>query len=70
MTTDTQRELGILFGFVVIFLVVTAAYAVGWSYHAKREVRKEEERRELLTGKGFGSEKAAKADKVGNGADI
>jgi hypothetical protein len=50
--TDTQ--LGILFGFVGLFILAIATYSVLWKAYNKRDERLERERERSLLEKGFG----------------
>lgn len=51
---NLDDQLGILFGFVGAFIVVSTAYSILWFAKNKRSVQKEEERKAELIKRGFG----------------
>ncbi len=58
-----RTQLGILFGFVGIFIVLTISFGVIWVLYNKRQERKEEERRRMLIEEGWGSADAGLGEK-------
>ncbi|KAI9795765.1 MAG: hypothetical protein M1833_006858 [Piccolia ochrophora] len=62
MANMLAQELGILFGFVAVFLLSMAAYAVVWRLGQRRSEKKELERRQVLTEQGIGEKAVVDRD--------
>ena len=58
MVTKTSRELGIMFGFIGVFIFVFLGFAIAHHISSKRNAEKELQRARELTERGF-SEKGA-----------
>jgi hypothetical protein len=71
MTSQTRTELGILFGFVAIFLLVVTSYGAAWKLWNKKEETIEAERKAGLIERGFGPKGSLhNGEKVTGDADI
>ncbi|CZR58512.1 uncharacterized protein PAC_08404 [Phialocephala subalpina] len=64
---STRTQMGILFGFVAIFLVIGASYSIIWRMYNKREERQEAERKQALLDRGFGPLGGVKKVETGGG---
>jgi hypothetical protein len=56
------HELGIMFGFITLFVLATVVYYVMWQAGNKRDERTELGRREALAQKGFRTEKSGESE--------
>jgi hypothetical protein len=52
--SNTYQEIGVMVGFMAIFVIVIISFAVVWRSKNKRQAQKEEMRRRELNEKGFG----------------
>lgn len=48
------HEMGVMFGFIALFIIVTVAFAIFWVGKNKRQARAEHERQEALRQAGWG----------------
>ncbi|KUJ14112.1 uncharacterized protein LY89DRAFT_687362 [Mollisia scopiformis] len=69
-----STQMGILFGFVAIFIVILISYSTVWWLYNKREERQEAQRKQDLIDRGFGpsgySDEKKNIPAHGQGADI
>ena len=54
MTSETKTEIGIIFGFIAIFLLVITSYGIVWKLWNKKEAEREAARKAGLIERGFG----------------
>ncbi|KAI9848929.1 MAG: hypothetical protein M1830_001041 [Pleopsidium flavum] len=52
------HEIGVMFGFIGLMISAMGLYLVLWQLGQKRSARKEAERRQELSSRGFGGEKS------------
>jgi len=66
MVSNTDRQFGILFGFVGIFLLVTITYSASWMVINKREEIREAARQASMIERGYGpNDEEASIDEKG-----
>src|SRR5690554_894145 len=54
LEANINQEIGILVGFVALFMISTIAFSVGWNIKNKRQALKEVERQRVLNENGWG----------------
>lgn len=72
MTTTTNTQIAIIFGFVAAYIIAATLYGILWRLYNKREEKKEAERKRSLIERGFGAgevegEKGKSREGYGNG---
>lgn len=68
MATETQTQLGILFGFVGLLILFFIGFGIIWRMRNKREAKRELERKERIIEMGFGPKEMWEGEK-GKGRD-
>jgi hypothetical protein len=61
--SNTRQEIGVMVGFIAVFLLVIAAFTVTWRRKNKRQSALEEQRQAELREKGFGMRSGLSGEK-------
>jgi len=61
--SDTRQEIGVMIGFIAIFILVITTFTITWRMKNKRQSALEEQRQAELREKGFGMRGGLRGEK-------